>query len=446
MVGQHSSSISLRLRVNLRLPCSLVNINQRCNRFPGTRATHRQAALEKLAIVDYMGKTNLQSIWTPAFALLCIAQFLGYAQNSVLQPTFPLYVAQLGGSPFVVGLVLGSFAVTSIILRPVIGHWADRWNEAGVMIAGLLFMAASVLLCFFPSIEATMLANGLRGIGWGGLNAAGYTLLIVSSPEARRGEASGFYSGIQGSAAILFPAVALWLIYAPFGGFRLVFGVAVALAVMGALAGLIMTRYIPRVSHRQRLDEFTPWWRELFNFVDRDILPPSAMLFFLNLSFPAVSSFIVLYAEEIAIEDFGWYFVMTGTTSLLARPLLGRASDRIGRDRSMATGFTVQIAALVLLIIVSNLLGMIVSGILYMLGNAIGSSAALALALERANPQRRGKAMATFSVAYPLSYGIGSLVTGSAVEILGYIGMFFFVAGLAVLGLVFALLNAAKLR
>lgn len=112
----------------------------------------------------------------------------------------------------------------------------------------------------------------------------------------------------------------------------------------------------------------------------------------------------------------------------------------------MAAGFTVQIAALVLLIIVSNLLGIIVSGILYMLGNAIGSSAALALALERANPQRRGKAMATFSVAYPLSYGIGSLVTGSAVEILGYIGMFVFVAAVAALGLVFALLNAAKLR
>lgn len=375
-----------------------------------------------------------------------MAQFLGYAQNSILQPTFPLYVTQLGGSPFIVGLVLGSFAVTSIILRPVIGHWADRWNEAGVMIAGLLFMAASLLLCFFPSIETTMLANGLRGIGWGGLNAAGYTLLAVSAPQARRGEASGYYSGIQGSATILFPAAALWLIYAPFGGFRVVFGLAVALAVMGAVAAGVMTRYIPRVARSRRLDEFTPWWRELFNFVDRDILPPSAMLFFLNLSLPAMSSFIVLYAEEIAIENFGWYFVVTGTTNLLARPLLGQVSDKIGRDRSMAVGFTVQIAALILLIIVSNLFGMIISGILYMLGNAIGSATALAAALERANPQRRGKAMATFSVAYPLSYGIGSLVTGSAVEILGYIGMFVFIAAVAALGLVFALLNTAKLR
>jgi MFS family permease len=378
--------------------------------------------------------------------LLCIAQFLGYAQHSILQPTFPLYVTQLGGSAFMVGLVLGSFAVTSIILRPVIGHWADRWNETGVMISGLLFMGASLLLCFFPVIETTMLANGLRGIGWAGLNAAGYTLLAASAPEARRGEASGYYSGVQGSATILFPAVALWLIYAHFGGFRLVFGVAVALAVAGAAVGALVTRYIPRAGHRRQFDNSAPWWRELFSFVDRDILPPSVMLFCLNLSFPAVSAFIVLYAREIGVEHFGWYFVVTGTTSLFARPLLGRASDRIGRSRSMAAGFIAQIAALVFLTTVSNLLGMIVSGVLYMLGNAIGSSTTLALALERANPQRRGKAMATFSVAYPLSYGVGSLLIGSAVEILGYIGMFLFASALGALGLALALVNAAKLK
>jgi MFS family permease len=89
---------------------------------------------------------------------------------------------------------------------------------------------------------------------------------------------------------------------------------------------------------------------------------------------------------------------------------------------------------------------MIISGIVYMLGNAIGSSTALALALERANPQRRGKAMAAFSVAYPLSYGVGSLLIGSAVEILGYIGMFLFAAALGALGLALALVNAAKLK
>lgn len=94
----------------------------------------------------------------------------------------------------------------------------------------------------------------------------------------------------------------------------------------------------------------------------------------------------------------------------------------------------------------SHLAGMIVCGALYMVGNAIGSSTTLAIAVERADPRRRGKQMASFSVAYLLSYGVGSLITGSAVEAAGYAGMFFILAALQALGLIFVLINAAKLR
>ena len=148
------------------------------------------------------------SIWTRAFALLCLAQFLGYAQHFMLAPVLPLYVTDLGGSPFVVGLVLASFAVTSVVIRPLVGHWADRWSETGVLISGLLFQGASVFLFLFPMIEAVTLANALRGLGWAGLNTGGYSLLALTAPESRRGEASGFYSGVQGAASIIFPAVA----------------------------------------------------------------------------------------------------------------------------------------------------------------------------------------------------------------------------------------------
>jgi predicted MFS family arabinose efflux permease len=54
--------------------------------------------------------------------------------------------------------------------------------------------------------------------------------------------------------------------------------------------------------------------------------------------------------------------------------------------------------------------------------------------------------MATFSIAYPLSYGVGSLIVGSAVEAAGYAGMFYVMAAVQALGLIFAVLNAAKLR
>ena len=107
-----------------------------------------------------MTNDSKESIWTRPFALLCLAEFLGYAQHFILQPTFPLYITQLGGSPFHVGLVIASFGVASVMSRPLLGYWADRWSVTGVMILGLFLQTLSISLCFVPFIAALMFANG----------------------------------------------------------------------------------------------------------------------------------------------------------------------------------------------------------------------------------------------------------------------------------------------
>lgn len=391
--------------------------------------------------------TSSETIWTKTFILLCGAQFLGYAQHSMLAPVLPLYVTQLGGSPFIVGMVLACFAASSVIVRPMVGHWCDRWSEAGVMISGLLFQAASIFICFIPFVSTAMLANGLRGIGWGGLNTGGYSLLAHIAPESRRGEASGLYSGVQSSSSILFPAFALWLLHASFGGFGVVFIATAMFSFAGAALGVMMIRHMPKIARANTAPDPTRrWWREIFHFIEPDILLPSVILAWLNISLPSITNFSVLYARELGIIDFGMFFIVIGITSLLGRPMLGRLSDKIGRDLSVAVGFGLQFVSLLLITLVSNLIGMIACGTVYMLGNAIGSSTTLALAVERANPQRRGKQMATFSVAYPLSYGLGSLIIGIAVEASGYAGMFYIMAAVQVLGLIFAVLKAPDLR
>ena len=392
-----------------------------------------------------MAHQRIDPIWTPTFTLLCAAQFFGYAQHSMLAPALPLYVSYLGGSPFIVGVVLASFAVTSVLIRPLIGHWADHWSEAGVLVCGLLFQGTVIFLCFIPLVEAAMLANGLRGIGWAGLNTGGYSLLALTAPESRRGEASGFYSGVQSAVTILFPAVALWLIHASFGGFRVVFAVTGALSFLGAIAGMVMARTVPRGMRSPQPAAPTSWWRELFHFVEHEVFLPTLLLLWLNLSLPSMTNFIFLYARQLGLENFGVYFIVNGATSLLARPLLGRVSDHIGRARSVVAGFVLQVIALMLIAAVSSLSAVVLCGALYMVGNAIGSSTILALAVERADPRRRGKAMATFSVAYPLSYGLGSLFAGGAVEIAGYVGMFLILAALEAAGFLFGIAKAQKI-
>jgi MFS family permease len=387
-----------------------------------------------------------KSLWSRTFVLLCCAQFFGSAQHSLLQPTFPLYITSLGGTPVQVGFVLACFAVTSVVFRPLIGGWADQWSEAGVSLCGLSLLSAAVFICFIPLAEATMFANALRGLGWAAMSAAGYSLLALSAPPERRGEASGYYSGVQASGTILLPALALWLIAKPFGGFNVVFAVAVALAAAGAAMSALLTRYAPSKVRRPQASDSAPWWREILNVLDREIILASVLSFFSHVTFPAVASFLVLYARDIGVDNIGWFYVASGTTSILARPLLGKVSDNIGRGPALLACFVLQALALLMLAYASNLIALVTSGVLYMVGLALSSSTTLAIAMEQAKPERRGRAMATFSVALPLSNGVGALLCGSLVQWVGFFWMYGIGAAIAAAGLLLTILNRTRLK
>jgi MFS family permease len=386
--------------------------------------------------------TKSAPLWTPIFVLLCLVELLGYAQQAMLNPVFPLYITELGGSPFVVGLVISAFAATSVIARPIVGYWADRWSESFMLAFGLLMLAAGALLCFLPYIASALLANAVRGVGWAGVNAGGYALLARIAPESRRGEASGYYSGAQSTPTVMFPAVALGLLNAPFGSYNLVFVVMVALGLAGAAVCLPMARRLPAVKRHADSPQLTlPWWRQIFTVTERGVLLPAGLMFANQLSFPALTSFIVLYAHEIGVGTIGSYFVVSGITSVLARPLLGRVSDRIGVAYSLVVTYTLQSMALILLVAATNLATLMLAGVLYMLGMAVGGAATLILAMKRATPARRGRFMATFSVAYPLGYGIGALITGWSVELWGYSWTYLLLAILGSSGLLLTLIN-----
>ena len=393
-----------------------------------------------------MNATTKDTLWTRTFILLCTAQFFGSSQHALLQPTFPLYITSLGGTPFQVGLVLACFAVTSVVFRPIIGGWADQWSEPGVSFCGLTLLSLAVLVCLIPFAEATMFANALRGIGWAAMSAAGYSMLAQSAPPHRRGEASGYYSGVQASGTILLPAVALWLIAAPFGGFRVVFLVAIALAAIGASAAAVLKRHAPSRTQERHAAPLGPWWQEILSVLDREIILASVLSFVSHVTFPGLASFLVLYARELAIGNIGWFYVVSGTTSILARPLLGKVSDRIGRRRALLACFILQTVALLMLAFSANLLSLIICGALYMIGLAMSSSTTLAIAMEQAKPERRGRAMATFSIALPLSNGVGALICGSLVQWFGFFSMYLALAALAAGGLVITIVNRARLK
>jgi len=150
-----------------------------------------------------MPKPKLESIWTRAFALLCLAEFLGYAQHFVLQPTFRFTLLTLAGRFYcrTGDRVLRRHQRDLAANHRLLGRSLERYRRDD---SRLLTQTLSNLICFIPLAGATMIANGFRGIGWSGMNTGGYTLLATAAPADRRGEASGYYGGVQSTATICF--------------------------------------------------------------------------------------------------------------------------------------------------------------------------------------------------------------------------------------------------
>jgi len=386
------------------------------------------------------------SLWTRGFTLLCVAEFLGYAQHFTLQPALPLYITSLGGSPFIVGIAIAANGVTSVLSRPIIGYWVDRWRATGMMVLGMIGQGLAIFFCFLPFNAAVICANALRGVGWSGMAASGYTLLASSAPPERRGEASGYFGGVQSSATIIFPAISLFLLEASFGGYYAVFSFAIILVFSGAATAWTLVRATPAPTRSSSVDPAEPWWREIVNVVDRHILAAASLIFTLNMSLPCLSSFVVLYARELGISHFGWYYVAVGITSALGRPLLGRLSDKFGAGRSLIIAFACESVALLLMPWQSNLVGLVLCGALWYTGAAIGGARIMALAIAQAPAERRGRAMASYSTALPLSNGLGALISGTIVDAAGYHAMYTVAAILCSLGFIVIWKQWAKLK
>ena len=397
------------------------------------------------------------SFWTRTFILLSASQFLAYGHHAVLTPTLPLYLDHLGSSPFMVGLLLACFSGTSVVIRPLVGTWVDSGGEIRVLTLSCVGLCLTVLIFVVPHVEGAFTANILRGFSWAGINTSGYAFLAAVVPTDRRGEASGYYSGIQSSASLFFPPAALWIIALPAGGYAAVFALSSAVAILAAALAQVCGRAVRReprllapppvpppmpaggATARGRLGTYSR------TYFDRGILFTALLLFCMNLPWSGLNSFIVLYARQVGIESLGWYFAAIGLASVVGRPLLGRVSDRIGRAPAVAASYVLEIAGVALVLLAGDITMMMVAGALYFVGYALGVSTTLALAIERGDPKRRGVTMATFSIAFPLGSGLGSALSGGLIALAGYRGMYMSLIGVLALGLVLSLFNRAGL-
>jgi MFS family permease len=360
-----------------------------------------------------VSRSKGKALWSVPFAAICLAHFLSYANGVMLEPVLPVYLAELGLGPALIGLIFAAFSVASFGTRPWVGHWVDGWSARGVYVLGACILSASSFGYLLPSLAGLVVARTVHGVGWAAINTAGPTIASSLIPAHRRGEALGYFSMMTSLAAIT-PALGFWLIER--SGFPTVFALSGGLG-LAAAATALLARNPLRAAARQAGEGI---WS---NLIERTVILPAVLNILLTCTQPILIIFVGLYASSRGIENVSVFFVARGLSQVAAL-FLSRLSDRWGRAPVLVAGFAVSLVGLLVMMSATSLLPLVFGGILSSAGTGLVMPTLMALAVDRAPINRRGAALATHTAAFQVGQGGSSLLWGQLIGWWGFQAMF----------------------
>lgn len=349
-------------------------------------------------------------LWTLPYILSVLGVFSFFCCFFYLLTTFPEHLRELGAGTLEVSIVVGGFAFVPIFLRPLAGRWSDAGRRVLMMrLAMLCFIASFLLMIIVDDIWALFPLRLVQGIGMTAYPTPAGSMVAEIVPLPRRGEGLGFFGLATSVAQLIAPL--LGALVAALGGFDAVLVLAAATSALTLLLTAVM---------REPVTDAPPppgGLEGLKRLLPRAAVFPS-MIFFtgVTLGFGAASTFLPGWGED-AGRDLGeasLFFVFSGAAALVARPLAGRISDRIGRVPVIAPGLLCAAVSMIMLTQAASPAAVWLAGILFGVGLGCGHTGLFALSIDLVPPEQRGGATATFQLAWDL--GLGGVI------VLGFVG------------------------
>ncbi len=341
----------------------------------------------------------------------------------LLNATLPLHLVALGGSKTEVGLLFSTSGVVSMLLRPLVGGWIDRYGFRPVMLPGALVLVATLLVLPLAATPVAFIAlMGGIGLGNGLISTGAGVLAAHASAPTRRGEALGIYYVATSISFSVGPPLGFAL-YAS-GGMRRCF---LGAAVIGVGIGLLILslRVAAPATAAAR-----------FRWLSRRALPAAATVIAVNVGYSSIYAFLPLYAIASGLDgNLGWFYAVFSACIIVGRLTLSRLSDRIGRTRVIVPAIAVTGLSYVVLALPPRAATLAAGAVLLGAGVAVFYPTLLAQLVDRTAERERGSAIGTLSGSFDLGNVIGSLLVGVTVERVSYAAGFRVAAAGALLGL-----------
>jgi MFS family permease len=361
------------------------------------------------------------------------AALLAFLAIGAALPVLPGFVrGPLHAGDVAVGIVVGAFAVTAVVCRPLAGRQADVRGRRAVLVAGALAMAvggACYLLA--NSVAALIAARLVVGAGEGAVYTAGAAWAVDLAPEDRRGLALGLFG------------LAVWggLSLGPLAGELLRTGISydavwAATAVL-PLAGALLALRLPE-PHGAGATEPGP-----LAFFPRAAHRPGLALALANIGYAALAGFVVLHLRARGIGGGASVFTAFAVAVFASRVALSRLPDRVGARPMATTAGLLEAIGLAVIAVAQSLAVALAGAVVVGVGFSMLFPSLALMVVGRVGDDRRGSALGAFTAFFDIGVGLGGPLAGATAALAGYPAVFVLAAAAA---LCTAALAAARPR
>ena len=373
-----------------------------------------------------------ERLWTPSFVGLSFAGFFNSMIFYLLVPAMAGHaVDSFGATPVEAGALASIFFVGALLARLFGGWLTDRFGPRHVALAASAFyVVTTAAYLVAPGLWVMMGVRLLNGIGFGLLGSALVGGVMMTLPAGRRAEGAGWFSVGISIAIGIGPWLALTLL--GIAGMRWVFIAALVAAVLTLVLLLVFRRGLPgRPDATQVLPPFS-----LRTLLDSRAMGMGVVIGLSGFAYSSILAFLDPATRDTPLAPAAaWFFLTYALVVLVARPAAGRAQDLLGEGRVIAPallGFAVAMG-----VVASAQAGWWLLAGAAALGLTWGTmtTGGQAAIVSRVPRDRTGAAVATHFFMLDAGTGVGPILFGFLVPTIGYRGVFWVGAGLALLAL-----------
>ena len=371
-----------------------------------------------------------------SFLLICtVGIFCFISYNMVRMPVLALFAEHLGAGPERIGLIVSVSTLTGVLLKLPSGALSDIYGRRFLLRIGVVaFGLPPFLYLFITDLNSLTALRFVHGLATA-IFAPSALATVAELYRERRGAALGTYTACTQSGALLGPFIGGYLAHV--AGFDFAF---VTAGVCGCIAivlfySLHLDVATPRVHQKGMRPLLAEMWKG-FAIVarNRKVLITSATDGAKMIANGALMAFLPLYGLTVGLNpgEVGLLFSVQAGTSFLSKPIMGRVSDRVGRQPLIIIGLLICAATFVCMPHVSIFAVLLLLSAGFGFGEAVVSSSSSAFVADSSEFKTLGAGMGMQGTIGDIGHASGPLLAGILIANMSYAGAFTIIASLQV--------------